>query len=204
MPSSSYEVSFVPEQQIAANDAILSNLLADIGRLGKVSVLAQGPADGVTPWRLEVATAVDQTTLRGIIEFIAQSDSINIRFAAAPVARAVEGEDFGFFEPASEVPLTACEGWGLFGEPAAENIGDAADGSYGLFTDTPVAAVASIDAADGSFGLFDNAAAVESPAKDEPASVTPIATSAPAKRTAAPAANAAADKGSIRVSVRQG
>ncbi len=201
-PAASYEVSFVPEQQIVADDLVINNLLADIGRTGSVSVLSQGPADGVTPWRLAVETTIDQTTLRGIIEFIALSGSISIKLRAGQSANAVEGEDFGFFDPAASSSPTD-DGWGLFGDSNAAAGGEATDGSYGFFSDAPAMAVVEAKkSADASFGLFDDAAAGPPPAPAEPAKVARITAVAPVPRPAAQAAaNAAVDKGSIRVSV---
>jgi two-component system chemotaxis sensor kinase CheA len=205
LPGFSYEVSFIPEQQIASADVLMRNLLADIGQMGKVSVLSQGQADGVTQWRLAVEAGIDPESVRGIIEFIARSGSIIIGSFDAPVVKAFEGEDFGFFEPNPESASPPGESWGLFGEVAANNSG-ATDGSYGFFSDvSAVTAIETTESADGSFGLFGKVAATVDPhGPVEQAKVTAISAAAPASRmaaSAAPAANAAADKGSIRVSV---
>lgn len=193
----SYYASFVPEQRIAANDMLMHNLLAEIGRMGKVSVLSRGPADGVTPWRLAVEGAIDRTSLRGIIDFIALGGSVSIGSPAARSSKAVEEEDLGFYGSATESGSTASDSRRSSGEPAEARRSDASDGSCGLITDAPaVAASVSQEAADGDFGLFVPALAATASVGPENANL--IATPSPVPR---PAADTAADKGSIRVSV---
>lgn len=188
--SRTYCVKFMPVTELETHDTVMRNLLAEIGRLGRVDVVEQGkPGEA---WRLRVTTEVSRETLVGVIDFIAASGSIVIEVekqasAAAPVSVAVEGQDFGFFETE---------------EPATQATPEKADGSWGLF-EAPAKVQ---DADDGSFGFFEPLAVVDA---SKHVAVTPIA--APVATSAAatqarvaspkPAAAAAADKSSIRVNV---
>lgn len=90
----SYDVKFTPASEFEAHDAVMRNLLEEIGRLGTVAVVGQGNID--EPWRLRVTTDVETDTLDEIIDFIAVSGSISIEPAcsiggrpAAPARAAV-------------------------------------------------------------------------------------------------------------------
>ena len=202
-----YQISFVPEQHSAADPDVMENLLAEIGRMGKVTVACRGAADGSTPWRLSVAAAIDRAALQSVIEFVARSGSIRFDDAPGQSVAAVEGEDFGFFEATPDSPPADDVAWGLFADSSAAVGRAAPEPSNDADSSTPMAAaVDSTGAADGSFGLFDPVAPVEPAPANETAPDTPKPVpAAPVGAAARPVAQAAsganADKGSIRVSV---
>jgi two-component system chemotaxis sensor kinase CheA len=198
-----YEVSFVAEQPGAASDEVMTNLLAEIGRMGKVTLACRGAVDGSTPWRLNVAAAIDRAALQSVIEFVARSGSIRFGETPGQSAAAVEGEDFGLFEPTAETPPSDSAGWGLFDDSPAVVGSGAPDLANHADPSAPMVAAGEPNGAeDGSFGLFDDVAPVE-PAQAmeaaKPASAVPVAVAARPAAQAASGANA--DKGSIRVSV---
>lgn len=194
----SYEVAFVPAAEIAANASLTANLIDDLGRLGTVSLIAKGPPDGATPWRIEVDAAVDPRQVHGILEFVAVDGTIATTESGTAPAAAVEGRDFGLFEPVGFVAPD--ESWGLFQDPAPAC--EAPDGSFGFFTELPPRPAEPAPAA-----ACEPASAPECSADETPATaVTPIA-AASSRRTprnaeggAGPAA-ASVECGSIRVGV---
>ncbi len=194
------EVCFLPASELSANDALRANLLADIGRLGAVSLLEPRQATADAPWRLRVDPAIDRVELKSILEFIAVSGSIEFG-DALPAVAAVEGADFGFFEPESPRDVPNDTSWGLFeadippttpADASGAVTVESANASFGFFTDVPP--VARDMAASPVAGELDKPDSV--PAADK---VAPITTAA---RAAKPSASAASgDRSSIRVSV---
>lgn len=194
------EVRFLPASELSANEALRENLLADIGRLGAVSLVEPQETTADAMWRLNVDSAIDRVELKSILEFIAVSGSIEIG-EASPASSAIEGADFGFFEPepAKDVPHEAS--WGLFEadspptEPsvAPSAAAEAADTSFGFFTEipTPSQNAVATPVADG----------VEKPdALPAAAKVAPITTNT-TRAAKAPASAVSGDRSSIRVSV---
>jgi len=194
------EVQFVPASGFSASDALCANLLADIGRLGAVTLLEPQEGTVDAPWRLRVDAAIDRVELNSILEFVAVSGSICFDDAQPLAGGAVEGSDFGFFEPEPSREVPSDPSWGLFEESAPAFAtataptapAEAADPSFGFFTDIPPPAqdMAAAPVA-GDAGKPDSVPAA--------GKVAPITTSTRAAR--APASAASADRSSIRVGV---
>jgi len=167
-----FAISFVLDASVPDGGAAVDNLLAEFGSLGQAQVLARPASDG-QPWQLSLTgagagsenagKAIDEDSLREMLEFIARSDSIRIAPLAAAVAAAEPADDaYGFFsddEPAapqpggSLAPTPADESYGFFeplpdaatvappAQPAAASA-SASDGEgYGFFADLPAPAV---------------------------------------------------------------
>jgi len=147
-----YDVYFVLDGAEAAPGPILENLLTELAAYG-VARLVEAPMVLDQPCRIEFHGGVDPDVLRGILGFVARSDSIRIvpRGVSAP-ADADDGA-YGFFmtEPATRGSGGDDEAWGLFdGPPAGDQEGygffDAPESpapapadtdAYGFFTDVP-------------------------------------------------------------------
>ena len=195
-PGEFIEVSFALDEATPDPDSVVGNLIAEIAEQWPAS-LAERPRDADGRWCLKLGAAADPEVLRGMLEFVARSDSIRIGSAAS--AAPIE-ECYGFFDHAA-APDTPTEdaSWGLFGDetptaPAA--VAPAADdASWGLFDDAPATkadgnSTASVPApapADDSFGFF-----VDIPAPTAEVAVAPAPTPEPEPVAATPLAAAPA------------
>jgi|694.fasta_scaffold01367_41 two-component system chemotaxis sensor kinase CheA len=206
------DVSFVLDMNAAEAANAVENLVAELGQRWTVEVVERASAAD-DPWRLRLAAEADPEIVRGLLEFVARSDSIRIG-PAGSMGSIADGSDgaYGFFDDDAAVVTKAAtdDSWGLFGDepelsPAAtQTTVAAADDSYGFFTDfpAPAAAVAvspapSLDTAPGSAGGITLAAAagsegegfgffVDVPAPTAaPGNVTPVA-AAPKSEAQAP------------------
>jgi two-component system chemotaxis sensor kinase CheA len=141
------EASFVIDEthDVAVN--AVENLVAELAAHWPVSVLERPQVEGGT-WRLAVDAAADLDLVRGMLEFIARSDSIRIGppDSAAQTQAGIADAAYGFFaEDAPHAP--ADDGFGFFddvpGTPVAEAAASKApaqpaeDAAYGFFTDIP-------------------------------------------------------------------
>ncbi len=134
MPAKALDASFVLDLDGDAATKAVENLVAELGQHWTVEVIARANAAD-DRWCLRVAAEADPEIVRGMLEFVARSDSIRIR-PAGSIATTDDGA-YGFFNDA----------------PAAPKI--EADESWGLFSDEPKAAVPpapSLDTAPGSAG----------------------------------------------------
>jgi two-component system chemotaxis sensor kinase CheA len=167
------DVSFVLDLEGDAAAQAVDNLVAELGQRWSVAVTQRASTAG-SPWCLRLAAEADPEIVRGMLDFVARSDSIRIG-PASPVGSADSSDGaYGFFD--DEVPVAtktdADESWGLFSDaPAA----------------APVSAVA--PAADDSYGFF-----VDLPAPVPVAPVSPGPTLAASPEAAAPPAKAVADR----------
>jgi two-component system chemotaxis sensor kinase CheA len=158
----------------------LDNLVAELAAQGEVRIAGRATAEH--PWHLQLTGSPDAETVRGILEFVAQNDSIRI----TPLG---EAEDAAL----GDSPDGA---YGFFGAAPAP----AADDAYGFFEDIPAPAPAApAPAADDAYGFFEplpaSAAAAVSP---EPTSAPPRP---PEKPAAASVPKPAAGDATIRVGV---
>ena len=135
------------------------------------------PGDASGAWRIEVSTEADPAVLRGMIEFVARSDSIRIGDDAT-------GDDsYGFFDDAPAAEPKNGDAWGLFDDAPTGSSAPvpAADAAWGLFEDAPAAppgAPQPTVAMDDSHGFF-----VDLPTPPANAAVAPaptLATDGPA------------------------
>ncbi|MDP2824831.1 MAG: chemotaxis protein CheW [Sulfuritalea sp.] len=208
------DVSFVLDMDTEAAARAVDNLVAELGQRRAVEVIERAGAADV-PWRLRIAAGADPEIVRGMLEFVARSDSIRIG-PAGPAALAADDSDgaYGFFDDApAAVKAETDDSWGLFGdapaavpEPAAA---PAVDDSYGFFVDLPAPAAAAAVARPRS-GIATPRSGVQgmqSPgtqSEPEPTpAVSPDATAPPAKAVADRRATPRAGGGetSIRVDV---
>ena len=115
------DVSFVLDMDAGSAGQAIDNLVAELEQHWTTTSLGPDPEPG-QPWRLRIAAGADPEVVRGMVEFIARSDSIRIG-------------------PAGSTSLSAdCEegAYGFFDEPRKPAI-EAPDSSWGLFGDEPVA-----------------------------------------------------------------
>jgi two-component system chemotaxis sensor kinase CheA len=144
------EASFVLDMTGDEAARAIDNLVAELGEHSAVSVAERaGAAD--QPWVLRFAAGADPEIVRGLLEFVARSDSIRIGSAGSDAqVKGDSGGAYGFFD---EVPVAAAA---------------ATDGSWGLFEDVPAATLAAPAAADDAYGFFVDLPAPEAAAAPAP------------------------------------
>ncbi|MBK6636290.1 MAG: chemotaxis protein CheW [Rhodocyclaceae bacterium] len=153
--SDSWRVSFIIDQTGDAAATTVENLVAELAAHWPVRIVGR-PAAAGGRWTLEVGVAADPEIVRGMLDFVARSDSIRIGDTASADdaggafgffdndSGAVAGssapadEGFGFFDDLPEVP-------GAAATPVAEvAAAPATDPGYGFFTDEPVPVSAAV------------------------------------------------------------
>lgn len=157
-----YEIEFVPTAHAAADPAIISGLLDELGDMGELEIAVRpDPAgDGAGFWRLFLKTDQPAGILGDSIDFIAEQDAWRIHPVVA--ARLEDaGGAFGFFDAAAGSPVID-DRFGLFEDAPVEPGGMAGTASnsekdYGFFeplTELPSASSSS-ELKDGDgFGFF--------------------------------------------------
>ncbi len=161
-------------------EAVVARLLEELGDYGMARIINR-PATPDMPWHVAIVAdgaEVDADGVRGVLEFLARSDSIRIgRIGEAAPGDAADGA-YGFFDEAeATAAVPDDDSFGFFEPlPAADAAPEAApaDESFGFFEPLPQAGNAAApvtDAEDGSFGFFEPLAA---PA----AAASPLAASA--------------------------
>jgi two-component system chemotaxis sensor kinase CheA len=135
-PTGEMEASFVLE--LEADDAArtVENLVAELSEACVVSVFSR-PTAADQPWVLRLAADADTEIVRGLLEFVARSDSIRIG-PAGSIAR-VAGDSagaYGFFDEPSAPASVATE------TLAAGSEGD----GFGFFVDVPAPGAAAASA----------------------------------------------------------
>jgi two-component system chemotaxis sensor kinase CheA len=174
------EVSFVLDLDGDAAAKAVENIVAELGQHWTVEVIARAAAAD-DPWRLRIAAEADPEIVRGMLEFVARSDSIRIGPTGSIAATAGDGDGaYGFFDETPAAPKTeADESWGLFSDEPRAAVAPV-DDSYGFFVDLPAPGAAAavspaptLAAAAGSegdgFGFF----------VDVPTPATPAAAASP-------------------------
>ena len=114
------DVSFVIDMDPDIAAAEVDNLIAELGDRWAVRVIDRANEPG-RPWHLGVAAEADPEIVRGMVEFIARSDSIRIgQGDSRDLAKGSDDGAYGFFDdlPEPEKPA-ADESWGLFGDTPA-------------------------------------------------------------------------------------
>ena len=131
------EVSFVLDLDGDAAAKAVENIVAELGQHWTVEVIARANAAD-DPWCLRVAAEADPEIVRGMLEFVARSDSIRIRPAGSIATTTDDGDGaYGFFDDAPAVPkIEADESWGLFSDEPEAAVAPV-DDSYGFFVDLP-------------------------------------------------------------------
>lgn len=150
------ELYFVLEGDAAANDKTVEMLMAELAAHGTVSIVERAAAAD-QPWHLRLAGIADAESVRGLLQFVARSDSIRVVPPDAPAAAADEA--YGFFADGDVAP------------PPAD------DDAFGFFDPLPApAAVPPAAASDEAYGFFEPLPApppVVKPAEKEPARSAP-------------------------------
>lgn len=136
------EVSFILDMEPEEAATTVENLVAELALRWPVRVV-QRSGDATLPWKLALAAGADQEIVRGMLEFVARSDSIRmgqVSDSTAAMSGDAEGA-YGFFgdgESGAHVAPVVDESYGFFDElPAAAPTAPAADESYGFFTELP-------------------------------------------------------------------
>ena len=128
------EVSFVLDMDTESAAGAIDNLLAELARRWPATVIER--ASAVDPrWRLRIAAGAEPEIVRGMLEFVARSDSIRIGAADATALDADDGA-YGLFDSVPPAPTFAAAG----GEAAALQ---ASTGTDQRFTPRPAAAAES-------------------------------------------------------------
>lgn len=207
----------------ASPEARLDNLIEELGSFGVVSTVAMPTADN-PECHLRITTEVGADTLRGVIDFVADGETVRIEPFGQLADDANEAygffhdmlqpleEAYGFFDPLptsgdapAAFPADGGEAYGFFTDLPAQPEVQAAPEPYGLFTDPEPAAAAPAETAYGFFEPLPQAAPVAANAAPEPAVVVDAPAPAPAPAARKPAVRSAGggDSGSIRVSVEK-
>ncbi len=137
--SSEVDVSFVLDEDADAAATTVENLIAELGQRWPVAVL-QRSAGADQPWTLRLGAGADAEMVRGMLEFVARSDSIRIG-PAGPAADDGDGA-YGFFDDAPAAKAEGDEAWGLFDAPVAPAAAPVTEEAYGFFGDPPPAPAA--------------------------------------------------------------
>lgn len=188
------EASFVLELDGEAAQAAVDNLVAELGEQWPVSIIGRS-AGPDQPWRLSIGAGADPESVRGLLEFVARSDSIRIGPAGA----------------ATEAQGDADGAYGFFDDAPVAQVAPAEETAYGFFDDAPAVPAVAEPAPDAGikagsegdgFGFFVD---VPAPAPEAPAAAPVVATQTVAKQEAPKRAArpAAGGETSIRVDVEK-
>ena len=181
------DIHFILDMNPVDAATAVENLLSELGQRWPVSLITSGAAEGDHPWCIRVAPDADLELTRGMLEFVARSDSIRVTSAGESAGDDADGA-YGFFgtdELAAATKATSTSP----AAPVAEE-----DAAYGFFTDIPdpaaavVAPPAPAPAEEQAYGFFvDLPSHSAAPATAPATAVSPAPTFAPP----APAALAA-------------
>jgi two-component system chemotaxis sensor kinase CheA len=137
------EVSFVLEMSPDDAATTVENLIAELAQHYPIRISQRSPG-GNAPWKLAMGAGSDEEVVRGMLEFVASSDSIRIGpVDAVGSASLMAGDESGAY--------------GFFGDPEPVAASSAVDDSYGFFDDLPAPVAATsvpAPAADESYGFF--------------------------------------------------
>ncbi len=211
----------------ASPEARLGNLVEELGSFGVVATVAE-PTEENPECHLRITTEVGAEVLRGVIDFVADGETVRI----VPFDRAADDahEAYGFFH---DMIQPADEAYGFFDAQPEPEGGHAhlpapvvfsvdAGEAYGFFTDLPSASAATTEPepygravdpasvpaapeAETAYGFFDPLPQTAAAVTPEPAPVAEAPAPVPAAPAKKPAVRAAGggDSGSIRVSVEK-
>jgi two-component system chemotaxis sensor kinase CheA len=161
--ATSFEVSFVLDDMSAEDAATtVENLVGELAQRWPIRIVARA-ADQNQPWRIALGDDADEEMVRGMLEFVARSDSIRVHrvgdeeavvasdpagaygfFAddeqtttVAAVASVADVDDsFGFFEPLPADADTDAD-TAVSPAPTFSGAAPATETAYGFFTDLP-------------------------------------------------------------------
>jgi len=95
-----FDLHFVLEGDAVTAEATLENLMLELAEQGDVHIVGRASGEG-QPWHLRMLGVTDGEALRGMLDFVARSDTIRI----APLGQVVVApqdiadDSYGFFEP---------------------------------------------------------------------------------------------------------
>ncbi|WP_374247167.1 chemotaxis protein CheW [Zoogloea sp.] len=211
----------------ASPEERLGSLIDELGSFGVVETVALPTADN-PECHLRIATEVGADVLRGVIDFVADGETVRVEPFGTPGDDATGAygffhdmvqpadEAYGFFDPlpgADDVPMPSVftvdggEAYGFFTDPAPPPAQAPTPEPYGLFADPepapPAPAVAADETAYGFFEPLPQAAPVDVAAPAPVVEAPAPAPAAPAARKPAVRSAAGGDSGSIRVPVEK-
>jgi two-component system chemotaxis sensor kinase CheA len=173
--SAGFDLYFVLEGDEESAAKTLDNVLEELATHGEVHIVGRAETSE-QPWHLQLLGNPDIESLRGMLEFVARSDSIRIvplgQSAAAVLGDAPDGT-YGFFTEAAPASAES-DAYGFFeplpaGEPAAA-LESAGDGSYGFFEPVGAGATETASASqEEGYGFFEPLPAVQPDAAAAPA-----------------------------------
>ena len=101
------EASFILDMNEQAATKTIDNLLTELGQRWTEAVIQH--ASAVDPrWRLRIGAGADPDAVRGMLEFVARSDSIRIGAAGATAADATDSDGaYGLFDTVPPAPTPA-------------------------------------------------------------------------------------------------
>ncbi|KAF0165559.1 MAG: two-component system chemotaxis family sensor kinase CheA [Rhodocyclaceae bacterium] len=112
------EASFVLDMDADAAVGAIDNLLAELDRHWPATMIKRASADDPR-WRLRIAAGAEPEIVRGMLEFVARSDSIRI---GATDAKASDADDsdgaYGLFDAVPPAPTLAAAGSEAAAPPA--------------------------------------------------------------------------------------
>lgn len=142
-----YDVRFIVDTQ--DTDIVMDNLLAELGKLGRVEVLDWPVADDAdSVCRLRIRTEAGISAIADLVEFVGRNGSVIIA-PTADIAIDMLEDGYGFFVDMATLPGSAevvAEGaFGLFAPAALPEPPSASDDkAYGFFVEVPLAASATV------------------------------------------------------------
>ncbi len=154
------EIQFVLEGAPEVTRAMCDSVLGELADFGGVRLLAAPDTEG-QPYRVELLGEADGEALRGMLEFVARSDSIRILPLGGGLAADATEDAYGLFSDEATPPAVE-EAYGLFADvaPSASSGDQGRDQggeAYGLFDEMPASEpspAVPADAGDGSYGFF--------------------------------------------------
>lgn len=98
------EASFILDMNAQASAKAIDDLLAELGGRWTVAVIQRACASNPR-WRLRVGAGADPDIVRGMLEFVARSDSIRVAAAGATATDANDGDGaYGLFDAVPPAP----------------------------------------------------------------------------------------------------
>ena len=134
------DIAFVIDDAPEAAATAVENLVAELAQQWPCRIAAR-PTHADAPWRIAVGEGADLEIVRGMLEFVARSDSIRVG-AEVGAPQGDAGGAYGFFD---EAPPPEDAAYGFFDDvpaaqaqaPAAASAAAAPDDGFGFFDDGP-------------------------------------------------------------------
>jgi two-component system chemotaxis sensor kinase CheA len=141
-----YHIQFIIDGPLDSLQPTVDSLLNELNGYGTARLLAQPEALG-RPFHVELLGHADIDALRGLLEFVARTDSIRIVPLNAHAGDDSADGAYGLFDDAEKKESA----YGLFADDDIAEAAPVVEESYGFFVDIPTGASGSEGAA---YGLF--------------------------------------------------